>query len=376
MGRALRLATVFGIPVELSWSWFLILLLVVWSLALQVFPVWQPGMPLWADWIAASATAIVLFACLLAHELSHSLVGRRFGVQVQRITLFLFGGVSESKGEMPSPKAEFWIAIAGPLASLALAVLAFALGHASRLAHAPEGLSAALEWLGVLNASLAIFNLLPGFPLDGGRVLRAAIWARTGNLRKATRWSSYGGEAFAVILAGIGIARLFNGDWFSGFWLIFLGLLLYQAAQGTYTDLVLKQALEGVAVADLMSRRVATLSPDESLRRAIDEHFMREPYGGYPVVQGDQLLGMLTRTQIRALTPEDWDQQSVAQAMVPLADLPAVGPQDPVEPVLERLVETGLGRVPVREGDRLVGWLSQSDVLRYLSFRGAREIDH
>jgi Zn-dependent protease/CBS domain-containing protein len=369
MNGNIRLGKALGIPIELNPSWFLIFFLVVWSLGAQVFPAWQPGLGATAYWAMGLLTALVLFGSLLFHEMAHSLMSRRFGVEVKRITLFLFGGVSESPEEMPSARAEFWIAIVGPLSSFALALGFFGLSYASRGLGGPEALSAALGWLGVVNTALAVFNLVPGFPLDGGRVVRAAVWARTGDLRRATRWASYGGQAFATILMGVGIARLLGGNWFGGLWMAFLGWLLFQAAQGSYTQVKVKQALNRVRVAELMSPEVVTLPPGATLREAVEQAFMRLAYGGYPVVdEAGRLLGMVTRAQVKAVPADRWDVVTVAEAMVPVDRLPVVTPDEPAGDRLETLMGEGLGRLPVVEDGRVVGVLSQTDLIRYLTW--------
>jgi Zn-dependent protease/CBS domain-containing protein len=370
MGGNFRVGRAFGIPIELNPSWFLILFLVVWSLGAQVFPTWQPGYSTAAYWGMAIVAAGALFGSLLLHELAHSLMSRRFGIEVKRITLFLFGGVSESPEEMPSPKAEFWIAIVGPLTSFALAAVFFGLGYLSRLAGGPEVLSAALGWLGVVNAALAVFNLIPGFPLDGGRVLRSAVWARTHDFEKATRWASYGGKAFAMILMGVGVARLVGGNWFGGLWLGVLGWLLFQAAQGSYAQVMVKQALNQVKVATLMSRGAVTIPPDATLQEVVEAYFMRHSFGGYPVVDdGDRLLGMLTRAHVKSVPAEQWNAVQVADVMVPADRLVALSPDEPAGEHLEALLDANLGRLPVVADGRVVGVLSQTDLVRHLMWR-------
>ncbi|MNS28750.1 putative zinc metalloprotease Rip3 [compost metagenome] len=318
----------------------------------------------------AIVAAGALFGSLLLHELAHSLMSRRFGIEVKRITLFLFGGVSESPEEMPSPKAEFWIAIVGPLTSFALSAIFFGLGYGSRLAGGPEALSAALGWLAVVNFALAVFNLIPGFPLDGGRVLRSAVWARTHDLEKATRWASYGGKAFAMILMGVGVARLIGGNWFGGLWLGVLGWLLFQAAQGSYAQLMVKQALNQVQVAALMSRGAVTIPPDATLQEAVEAYFMRHSFGGYPVVDdGGRLLGMLTRAHVKAVPAEQWHALRVADVMVGADRLVTLAPDEPAGEHLEALMDANLGRLPVVEDGRVVGVLSQTDLVRHLMWR-------
>ena len=367
-GGSLRLGRLLGIPIEVNVTWFLVFALVALSLATQVFPQWQPGLSPMAYWLMGAATALTFFSCLLAHEMAHSLMSRRFGQPVERITLFLFGGVSESHSEMKSPKAEFWIAIVGPLTSLLLGALFFGSALWAHSTGAPTALESALTWLAIGNVGVAVFNLLPGFPLDGGRVFRAAVWAWTKDLKKATRWASFGGKAFAAILMGVGLARLFSGAWFGGFWLLFLGWMIFQAAQGTYLQLVLTQALNRVAVSQLMVREPLTLDPDMTLRSAVDYYFIARPYSSYPVVVGDRVIGMLGRAQVKAIPKEQWDTLTVGEAMVPIEWLPVLTPDMGVGEALPLLLKDGRGRLPVVAHGRLVGLLSQTDVIRYLSW--------
>lgn len=370
MDGNIRIGRLLGIPIELNPSWFLIFFLMVWSLGAQVFPTWQPGLPVAAYWLLGVAAALVLFGSLLLHEMAHSLMSRHYGLEVRRITLFLFGGVSEAPDEMPSPRAEFWIAIVGPLTSLALALGFFALSYGAGALGAPSALSSALGWLGVVNVALALFNLIPGFPLDGGRVLRAAVWARTGDMRKATRWASYGGRAFAVVLIGVGVARLVGGNWFGGLWLGVIGWLLFQAAEGTYSQLKLKEALNQVTVGRLMSRDVVVMGADLTLQEAVDGYFVALAFGGYPVVdEGGRLVGMVTRAQVKAVPPGSWPEVAVREVMRPLAEVTVVRPDERVGDRLVDIMADGLGRLPVVSEQGLVGVLSQSDVLRYLSWQ-------
>lgn len=366
MGTNIRIGKLFGIPIELNASWFLILGLLTLSLATRVFPDWQAGLTPVAYWTFGLATALAFFACLLLHELAHALMGRRLGHPVTRITLFLFGGVSEAPDEMRSPRAEFWIAIVGPLTSLALGGGFFALAAWADASGAPAGLGQALGWLALINVGLAMFNLLPGFPLDGGRLFRAAAWAWTHDLRKATRWASYGGRAFAAVLIGVGLARVLAGDWFSGFWLAFLGWLIYQAAQGSYLQLVITQTLDRVPVGRLMIVAPVTLDPALTLREVVEEYFLPQPFSCYPVVRDGRLLGMLGRGEVKGVPRERWDEVVAAEAMVPATALPLLTPEMGVGEALPLLAKDGRGRLPVLVDGRLVGLLSQTDVLRYL----------
>jgi Zn-dependent protease/predicted transcriptional regulator len=373
MGHNFRLARIMGIPFEINPSWFLIFFLVVWSLSVEVFPTWQAGLQPFLYWIMGIVTALALFASLLFHELCHSLVSRHFGLEVKRITLFLFGGVSETTDEMPSPRAEFLIAGAGPLSSFFLALCFAIAGRIALMVTAPSALTDALGWLAFINGALGLFNLVPGFPLDGGRIFRALVWGRTHDLKKATRFAAYGGEAFAIVLIGVGLARVFGGNWFGGFWLIFLGWLLFQAAKGSYTQLVITQSLNRITVSQIMSRQVVSLTPHLTLREVVEGHFMREAFGGYPVIENQRLLGLLTRQQVQAIASEQWDTLTVESAMIPVTELQALSPDEPVGHALATLMSGSLGRLPVLADGHVVGMLSQSDLARYLSWHATGE---
>lgn len=368
MGGGITIGRAFGIPIAIDPSWFLIFGLLAFSLAVQVYPAWEPGLAAGAYWAFAIATALAFFGCILLHELAHALAGRRLGHPVARITLFLFGGVAESPDEMASPRAEFVIAAVGPLTSLALGGAFFALAAWAERAGAPGGLGEALGWLATINVALALFNLVPGFPLDGGRLFRSAAWAWTGDLRKATRWAAYGGQAVAIALVGVGLARLLGGDWFAGLWMGFLGWLLFQAARGSYLQLVVTQALNRLPVARLMIPEPVTIAASATLREVVDDYFLPQPFSSYPVVVGGRLVGMLGRAEVKAVPRERWDDLTAEAVMVPVAALPPLRPDMGVGEALPLLLRSGRGRLPVSDEGRLVGLLSQTDVLRWLTW--------
>jgi Zn-dependent protease len=361
MSGSIKIATLFGIPIVLNPSWFFIFGLLAWTFAAQVFPAERPGLA--AGWygLAGIATAVAFFVSLVLHELAHSLVAGRYGQEVRRITLFIFGGVSESADEMPSARAEFWIAVVGPLTSLALGGLLLALANV-----APPGIfAAALGWLGTINLTLAVFNLLPGFPLDGGRIARAAIWAWTGDFRKATRWAGYGGQFCGLLLMATGLLRMLAGQWLAAVWVLVLGWLLMEAARSSYAQLALKEVLHRLTVADLMSTDVVTLAPQLTIAEAIEAAFTRHDYHAYPVVQDGRLLGFLDRAQVEAVPPERWGAVRVADVM---HDVPALSSDLPADEALDLMAHAELQRLPVTREGGVVGVLSTSDIARRVAW--------
>ncbi len=364
--RGFRIGKAFGIPIEVNASWLVIFGLILWSLSAALFPSIVPGLGSATYWLMGVATTLAFFGSLLLHELSHSLVSRHYGLQVRRIVLFIFGGVSEATDEMPSAKVEFWVGIAGPLMSVFLGAASWAVSLLmAAIGNVP--LTVVFQWLAVVNVALAVFNMLPGFPLDGGRVLRAAAWQITGSHRKATRIATRGGQIIAGLLMAWAFIRLVNGDLLGGVWVGFLGYLLFQAASSSYGDLVMRDALSHVGVSDLMSRNVQTLHPEMTVRDAVETTLSHHPFGGYPVADG-HLHGILQATDVKRVPAGEWPRLRVSELMRPLDEEQALGPETTVTEALERFNRLGVGRLPVIQDGELVGILSQSDVMRWLEW--------
>lgn len=363
-----RLGRVGGIPVTITPGWLAIVTAVALSLGTQVVPAWEPSLPMPLALLVGLLLTLAFFACLVAHELAHASVSERLGMPVARIRLFLFGGVSEARAEMRSPAAEFAVAIVGPVTSLVLAAACFGLGVVLQAAGGPPLLASAAAWLALANTGIALFNLMPGFPMDGGRILRAALWALGGDLVRATRWASGIGRFFGWALIAVGLVELASGGWVGGLWLMALGWLIDQAAQSAYLQLVVARALDHVCVAGLMAAPPVTLAPEQTLEEVVESHFLPRPYDAYPVVAAGRPLGLLGRLQVREVPRERWAQTTVGEVMVPQRELPVVTPQMGVAEVLPYLLDGPGGRLPVVAGDRLVGLLSQTDVLRYLTW--------
>ncbi len=392
MKNGLRMGRLFGINIYLDWSWLLIFLLVAWSLATQfalMHPAWGPELA----WSVAIAAALLFFASVLAHELAHSIVAQAQGIPVRNITLFLFGGVANIQQEPRSPRGEFLLAIVGPLTSLAiggfclLAVSLFAPLSADAalnpgLAFASlDPLTTLLLWLGSANIVLGIFNLLPGFPLDGGRVLRAILWGVTGNFRTATRWAAGVGQVLAWLLIFSGIAMIFGVEipffgtgLIGGLWLAFIGWFMSSAARQSYQQVVVHDMLEGVPAARLMRANVPAVSPGTSTSDLVHHYVMGTDERAFPVLDGDRLVGLVTLEDIRKVAREDWDTTSAAEIMTPADQLAVVQPQDDASAALDKLTERNVHQVPVISNGHLVGLVRSSDIMRWLNLQAPNGI--
>lgn len=388
MRGGFRIAKIAGIEIRVDWSWALIFLLTTWNLRAtfsDLHPDW--GTPL--QWGIGIAGALLFFLSVLAHELAHSLVARARGVPVRNITLFLFGGVSNIQREPDSPGAEFWMAIVGPLTSLALgAILAWGASASAgtprqviadpRTAIARLGpLSTLLGWLGSINLTLGLFNLIPGFPLDGGRVLRSFLWAVTDNLRRATRWASWVGQVIAWLMIATGIAVTFGfripflgGGLGNGLWLAFIGWFLHNASTQSYRRVVVQDMLEGVPVSRMMRTCPPTVSPAISTSELVHDHVMGTDDHAFPVVEAGQLMGLVTLEDVRRLSRDAWDETTVGEIMTPAGRLITVTSDEDAAEALDRLAAHDVRQLPVLENGVLTGCLRRRDIVRWLQLQG------
>lgn len=376
-----------GIDIHVDWSLLIIFVLIAFNLGAQVFPHWHPDWSVALTWGVALAAAALFFGSVLAHELSHALVGRAQGIAIPRITLFLFGGMAHMQGEPRSPKAEFWMAVVGPVTSLAIGAGATLLGGAmarDTLAHAleqPEAMLAGvapvptlLLWLGPINILLGLFNLVPGFPLDGGRVLRSVVWAATDDLKKATYWASNAGRAFAWFLMGIGILNLFGGGLLQGVWLLLIGWFLSNAARASYQQLVVRQALESVPVTRVMRTRLSRIEPTTTLESVVREVLLVSDQRSVPVESEGTLLGMITLADVRRVPQERWPEVPASAAMTQVDQIPTLPPDAGADQALRRLREEKGDQIPVVDHGHLLGLVAASDLIKWLSFRGVEAI--
>jgi Zn-dependent protease/CBS domain-containing protein len=366
---SLVLGTIRGIPIRIHFTWLIIFGLLSWSLASGYFPQHYPDLPITAYWIKGIIAALFLFGSVLVHELMHALMAQNLRVPIAGITLFALGGVSEMKQEPPSPSAEFKIAIVGPLASVALAGLFWLLWRALEREGPDPSFAAVALYLVGLNTVVAVFNMLPAFPLDGGRVLRAIIWGITKNLKKATYWATRVGRIFAYILISLGAVSLFAGAGFQGIWMALIGFFLLQGAQASYAQVMLKEALAGVAVRDIMVKDVVSVPPGLSVRALIEGYFLTHGYGGFPVVDHGQVLGIVSLADVKRVSPEEYDRLTVREVMIPLTERLTVAPEEDVSLALQRMAEDALGRLVVLERGRMLGLVTKTGLSRFLQMK-------
>lgn len=370
MKSQIKLATVFGVELGLHYSWLIIALLITFSLAAQ----FHATNPSWGEaviWSAAIVTGALFFAGLFAHELSHALVAKARGIPIHKITLFLLGGMAQIEGEPSKPSTEFWMAIVGPITSTVLGLLLLAIarvvGWLPGTTPATPAL-AVLVWLGYINLLLAAFNMIPGFPLDGGRVLRAIVWRVTNDARRSTVIAARVGQIVAVLFIGYGIFRFFGGAGIGGLWIAFIGWFLLQAASASYLHSQTSTLLSGMRVRDLMSTDFLTISPEAPLDQFVDE-ILRTGKRCSLVLDGDRLLGLITPQDVRAIDPVQRPGMCVRDAMRPAGKIHFVSPEMPATELLETMAREDVNQLPVTSGEKLVGIVTRSHVLQALQVR-------
>ena len=367
MQSSFRLGRVAGIEIGANWSWLIVVALIVWVLAAGVFPESNPGLSDESYVAMAAVAACFFFASLLLHELGHAVQARREGIELDGITLWVFGGVAKFKGRFPSAGAELRIAVAGPLISLALGVAFLAL---ALLLHLPAAVDGVVYWLGYINLILLAFNLLPALPLDGGRVLRALLWARKGDFGAATRTAARLGRLFGQVLIAWGLVVAILGGQIGGLWLAFIGWFLLMAAEGEAGLAEARTALEGLRVSDVMVRDPVTTPPDLTLRAFMDDVFLAHRHTSYPVTEDGSPLGLVSFRRVAGVPRDQWGQRRVRDCMVPVDDALVVAEDAELTDVVPQLAQTEPRRALVCEEGRLVGLMSITDAARVLEALG------
>lgn len=384
MKKGFRLGRFFGIEVNIDWSLFLIFFLITWNLSSGFGSIHQDWSTI-LTWGTAVVAAILFFASVLMHELAHSLVARSQGLPVRRITLFLFGGVSNIQREPPSPTAEFLITIVGPITSILLGFIFIAISGIptdTLLASADENMNVLkglgpiptlLLWLGPINILLGLFNLVPGFPLDGGRIVRSILWAITNNLRRATRVASYLGQGIAWLMIGTGFAMVFGVQipffgtgLVSGLWLAFIGWFLHSAASSSYQQVVIRDILEDVPVSQIMRGDAPTVSPDITIRNLVYDHIMRTDEHSFPVIESGKLVGLVTLEDVRTVPQVAWDSKTTRDIMTPREELIVVDVDEDAADALDKLRQRDFRQLPVLHGSDMVGLLRRRDIIKWL----------
>lgn len=367
--KRLTLFKLFGFKVKVDVSWLFLAMLVTWSLAAGLFPYWYAGLARATYWWMGGAGVLGLFFSITFHELSHSVVARRYGLRIRGIILFLFGGVAEMEEEPPSAKAEFLMAIAGPIASALLAAgcqAAFVLGEAQGL---PDPVLGVARYLALVNALLAGFNLVPAFPLDGGRALRAALWYWKGDLRRATFVATRMGLGFGFLLIALGLFYVLTGDFVSGMWWFLIGLFLRGAANASWVRLRTRDALEGEPVRRLMTPRPVTVSPDLAIHDLVEDYFYRYHHSVFPSTRDDRLIGYVSIREAKQVPREEWDRVTVGEVAVRCSAENTVRADEDAVKALSIMKRTGNSRLMVTSNDHLVGIITLKDMMKLLALK-------
>jgi len=360
-----QIARVIGIPVYLHFSWLIIFGLIVWTLSTGYFPALDPDLPASSYWAKGLVASLLFFVSIVLHELGHAVVALRYGLRTRSITLFIFGGVAELEKDPPDGRAESWMAAAGPVVSLTLAAIFYA---CASLPFVGPAAAAVAKYLALINLILALFNLVPAFPMDGGRLLRGALWGPMGKAR-ATRIASGAGTLFAFVLIFAGVFSLLRGDSLGGVWYILIGWFIKDASAASYQQVRLDEALRGVTIRDAMVEGVVTVPSTGSVAEAAREQFMRTGYGSYPVTRGEAVVGLLCLKDVLRLKAEEREATSVQGAMRPLTEAIVTDPDAPLPVAIARMAQAGTARLLVMQGDRLLGLLTMSGVIRRLRVR-------
>ncbi len=357
------LGRILGIQIDLDYSWFVIFALLTWMLAGSYFPAEFKDWPPFLYWVMGALTAIMFFVSVLLHELGHSVVALRYKIPVRSITLFLFGGVAEIGAEPPSAISEFFIACAGPLVSLILAVLFYTV---QPLASGIEPLLGLTKYLAYINLALALFNLIPGYPLDGGRVFRAIVWAITGNMRRATLIAANTGRFFAFLFILAGVWQIMNGGLTGGLWIAFIGWFLDNAASAQLQQVEVRDLLAGHKVSEVMSTHCASVPANLTLQDLVDEHILGSGQHCFLVNRGDDTVGLITLQRIKEVPRPEWETTRAGEVMLPLEQSMSIDPDTGLWTALEKLDRDGVNQLPVIRDRHVIGMLGREDVISFL----------
>ncbi len=368
-GRGITLIKLFGFEVKIDFSWLLLGLLITWTLAQGLFPHFYEGYQTLTYWLMGVAGALGLLVSIVFHELWHSLIARRFGLPMQGITLFIFGGVAEMTEEPSSPKVEFFMAVAGPISSVVLGLGLFGIVFLGDSLGWPQSVTGVINYLALLNLILAGFNLIPAFPLDGGRVLRSVLWGWKDNIRWATQLSSKIGGGFGIALIIIGLIEVITGNFVGGIWMFLIGMFIRGASQTAYKQLILRRSLEGEKVRRFMKSDTVTVPPSLSVEDLVEDYIYKHHYKMYPVVEEGKLIGCVTINQVKEIPKEERDKRKVAELAQSCSGKNTIGPDEDAMQALSIMRKNRASRLMVAEGDKLVGMISLKDMMGLLSLK-------
>ncbi len=368
-GKSITLFKLFGFEVKIDISWLVIALLITWTLAKGSFPHYYQGFQNSTYWIMGILGALGLFIAIIFHELSHSLVARKFGLSMKGITLFIFGGVAEMTEEPPSPRAEFFMAIAGPISSIILGLGLFGIRFLGEGIGWSKPVLGVISYLAFINLILAGFNLLPAFPLDGGRMLRSILWGMKDNLRWATRIASSIGSAFGIALILFGALSVFMGNLIGGIWWVLIGMFMRGASQMSYQQLIVRRSLEGEKVRRFMVSDPVTVSPSISVEDLVEDYIYKYHFKMFPVVEDGKLLGCVTLNQVKEIPREERYKHTIRDLAKSCTKENTVGPDEDAMKALAIMNRAKSSRLMVVEGDRLLGVIALKDMLEFLSLK-------
>ena len=368
-GKRISLFKIFGFKVKLDLSWFILALLITWSLAKGFFPLYFKDLPNATYWWMGAVGTLGLFVSIILHELSHSLVARRYGIPMEGITLFIFGGVAEMNDEPPSPKAEFLMAVVGPLASIVIALVSYLIHIFGNQQEWSLSVNGIFLYLSFMNLALAIFNLLPGYPLDGGRMLRSVLWHWKKNIRWATRISSEIGAAFGLGLILLGVVSFIFGNIIGGIWWVLIGFFLRNASQMSYQQIFIRKALEGEQVMRFMKTDLITVPASTSINELVEGYIYKYHHKMYPVMDDSGLIGCVTTRSVKEIPKDHWSSREVGEIASPLSDDNSIVYNADAMESLSKMSRTGNGRLLVLKDGKLVGIITLKDMIEFLSMK-------
>lgn len=366
MKNSFEIGKIKGISIEINISWVIIFALMAYSLSTGYLPSQIEGISSTTAWVVGSLMAVLFFASVLLHEIAHSLVALREGIDVKKITLFIFGGLAQIEQDVDEPGKEFRIAIAGPATSVVLGGLFYLLGFLSAQGDGNPLISVPLGYLSMINFILALFNLVPAFPLDGGRVLRAILWKSMKNRQKATRIASMAGSFFGYFLIFNGVFLAFGGNLLNGLWMLFIGWFITQAAQTSYEQVLMNDMFRRICVREFMSKDVVVAEYFTDVKTLVEEYFYKYKYTLFPVRRIQEIMGIVSLDQVRRLDRTLWDETTTGSIALPLTEDLVVSPGDCVSKAMEKVFKNGIGRVLVLDEGQLVGIVSRTDILNYI----------